>query len=97
MLVRLVLHSKDRSNLGVSQRMPEPMILSKVLPFQRRIQVLELNADSTLAQKVLFSQVVVNLVLGLVQVILIIIFFIVPTFLVVIMVVVVVTIVLAIT
>jgi len=73
------------------------MILSKVLPFERRIQVFELNADSALAQEILLSQVIVNLVLGLVQVVLVIIFFIVPTFLVVIIVMVVVAIVLAIT
>jgi len=44
------------------------MILTKVLPFKRRVQVLELNADTILAQKVFFRQIVVNLVLGLVQV-----------------------------
>lgn len=44
------------------------MILTKVLPFKRRIQVLELNADTILAQKVLFRKIVVNLMLGLVQV-----------------------------
>jgi len=75
--VRLILHSKDRSNLGVCQGVLDSVILAKVLPFQRRVQVLELNADTTLAQKVLLGQVIVNLVLGLVQMILVIVFLIV--------------------
>jgi len=70
-LVRLVRHSEDGSNFGVSQWVPQSVILAEVLPLQRRVQVLELNANATLAQQVLLGQVVVNLVLGLVQVVLV--------------------------
>jgi len=47
------------------------MILVQVLPLQRRIQVLELNANTPLAQSISLGQVIVNLVLGLEQVILV--------------------------
>jgi len=70
-IVRFVSHSEDRSDLCVRQRVLHSVVLAKILPLQRRVQVLELNTDASLAQQVLLGQIVVDLVLGLVQVILV--------------------------
>ena len=70
--LRLVGESEDGSDGRVGERVADSVVLAQILVLEWRVQILELDPEPTLAQRVRFGQVVVQLELGGVQVILVI-------------------------